>query len=105
MKQYTPEAEAKFESDLDHVMDKVRLLLLEKNKAYGDSAMNPVRVFSKMNAMEQLKVRMDDKLSRLARGNELKDESFDDTILDLTGYLFIYMIQREYEKSRNFNPC
>jgi hypothetical protein len=45
MKQYTPEAEAKFESDLDHVIGKVRSLLLEKNKAYGDSAMNPVRVF------------------------------------------------------------
>ena len=37
MKQYTPEAEATFESDLDHMMGKVRSLLLEKNKAYGDS--------------------------------------------------------------------
>ena len=105
MKQYTSETETKFESDLDHVMTKIRSLLLEKNKAYGDSAMNPVRIFSKMNAMEQLKVRMDDKLSRLARGNELKDESFDDTIQDLIGYLFIYMIQREYEKTHTFDPC
>jgi len=74
-----------------------------KNKAYGNSATNPVRIFSKMDAFEQLKVRIDDKLSRLARGNELKDESFNDTINDLVGYLLIYMIQRENHRQQKFN--
>lgn len=61
-------------------------MLLAKNAAYGDSAANPVRIFSRANATEQLLVRIDDKLSRIARGHEVLG---DDTILDLIGYLIL----------------
>ena len=46
-------------------------LLLKKNAAYGDSALNPVMVFagSDIDPITRMGVRMDDKLSRLARGN------------------------------------
>jgi hypothetical protein len=43
-------------------------LLREKNRAYGNSALEPLRVFSKADPAEQIRVRLDDKLSRLARG-------------------------------------
>ena len=33
-------------------------LLIEKNISYGDSALNPARIFSSADATEQLKVRM-----------------------------------------------
>ena len=105
MKNYTQNDEERFESDLDDVIDQIRVMLLEKNKAYGDSAINPIRVFSKADPLEQLKVRIDDKLSRLARGSALKDESLVDTVRDLIGYLFIYMIQHERQSAHNFNPC
>ena len=104
MKPYALTDEEQFTDDLEEVLDQIRIMLIEKNKAYGDSVLNPIRVFSKADPLEQLKVRMDDKLSRLARGNELKDESLDDTIRDLTGYLVIYLIQRERELNNNFNP-
>lgn len=39
-----------------------------------------------MGAVEQINVRIDDKLSRLARGNEYPG---DDTELDLIGYLIL----------------
>ena len=42
-------------------------LLLAKNDAYGNSALDPVRIFSRADPIEQLNVRLDDKLSRLAR--------------------------------------
>ena len=80
-----------FEHDLDAVTLEIRYLLIKKNEAYGDSALNPVRIFSKADPLEQLKVRMDDKLSRLARG----DEAGEDVILDLLGYLLIYRIQQK----------
>lgn len=67
----------------------IRDMLLAKNKAYGDSALNPVRIFSKASPIEQIKVRIDDKLSRLARG---KEYSGDDTIDDLIGYLVLLKI-------------
>lgn len=61
-------------------------MLAEKNARYGDSAARPLRIFSRAPADEQLRVRIDDKLSRLARGEPglLEDE---DTLLDLVGYL------------------
>ncbi len=63
-------------------------MLLEKNRAYGNSALNPVRVFSTADPVEQLRVRIDDKLSRLARGSG--DGEY--TILDLIGYLVLLRI-------------
>lgn len=79
----------RFRRDLDIVLGEISSMLIEKNTAYGDSALNPVRIFSKANPLEQLKVRIDDKLSRLARG----DNAGEDVIHDLLGYLVIYRIQ------------
>lgn len=74
------------------ICDDIATLLVEKNKAYGDSALNPVRIFSKADTEEQLLVRIDDKLSRLARGKEFPGE---DTIRDLIGYLVLLLIAKE----------
>lgn len=60
-------------------------MLVEKNVAYGDSALNPVRVFSTADPVEQIRVRIDDKLSRLARGKAAGE----DTRRDLIGYLVL----------------
>ena len=64
-------------------------LLLAKNKAYGDSALNPIRIFTTANPQEQLRIRIDDKLSRIARGSEFPG---DDTLLDLAGYLILLSV-------------
>ena len=70
--------------------DRIKALLLEKNRKYGNSALEPVRVFSKADATEQIRVRIDDKLCRLARG--LDDD--EDTVLDLVGYLVLLLVAR-----------
>ncbi len=80
--------EVSFESRVDAVLDRVKRMLVAKNEAYGDSALNPVRIFSKSDPREQLRVRMDDKLSRLARGNEAGEDVID----DLLGYLVLYKL-------------
>jgi len=68
----------------------IKELLLEKNAKYGNSALEPKRVFSKADCAEQLKVRIDDKLSRIATsGLSGTDE---DTLKDLVGYLILLMI-------------
>ena len=66
-------------------------MLCEKNRKYGDSALNPVRVFSKCNALEQINVRLDDKLSRLqsAQGDDTEDAE-----MDLIGYLILKRIAK-----------
>lgn len=67
-------------------------MLIAKNRAYGDSALQPVRIFSKTDTIEQLYVRIDDKLSRVERGHEYPG---DDTIYDLIGYLVLLIIAKE----------
>jgi len=63
--------------------------LLDKNRKYGNSAIEPVRIFSKADAVEQIKVRIDDKLSRLMNKQGDEDE---DVLKDLIGYLFLLKV-------------
>lgn len=70
--------------------DAIRDLLIEKNAAYGNSALDPVRIFSQADPIEQIKVRLDDKLSRIARGQHAGE----DVELDLLGYLILLRIAR-----------
>ena len=67
-------------------------MLIEKNISYGDSALDPVRIFSKNNPIEQLHVRIDDKLSRLMKGT---DYVGDNDIDDLIGYLVLLKVAKE----------
>lgn len=96
---YDPEAEryARFAASLDEVLADVRKMLIEKNKSYGDSATNPLRVFSKASPVEAILVRIDDKLSRLARGHEHANE---DTRKDLLGYLILLEMMRRKDKAQ-----
>ena len=71
---------------IDLVCDELKQFLKDKNQAYGNSAAQPVRIFSRADPVEQINVRMDDKLSRLMRGSEYPG---DDTELDLLGYLIL----------------
>ena len=43
----------------------VVMLLLEKNKSYGDTANDPPKIFSKLSAKEGILARIVDKLSRI----------------------------------------
>lgn len=65
-------------------------LLLKKNAAYGDTANNPTNVFSKLDSKEAIKVRIDDKLSRI-KNKGLNDKT-EDTLTDLIGYLILLKI-------------
>ena len=72
--------------------NRVAELLIAKNRSYGNSALDPVRVFSNADEVEQLKVRIDDKLSRFMRGGEYpKDNDLD----DLMGYLVLLSIAQK----------
>lgn len=78
--------------DIARVSSEITNMLIDKNIAYGDSALDPVRIFSKSNPIEQLLVRIDDKLSRFARGT---DYPGDNDIDDLIGYLVLLKIAKE----------
>jgi hypothetical protein len=78
--------------DIESVCESIKTMLLEKNKQYGNSALNPMRIFARgIDTVTQLRVRIDDKLSRLARGTDNQE----DTELDLIGYLILLRVARD----------
>ena len=80
-----------FEQLVDEKLASIRELLLRKNVGYGNSALEPLRVFSEASPLEGIKVRIDDKLSRIKKGT--KDG--EDTKRDLIGYLVLLLIAEE----------
>ena len=75
------------------VSNKVCEMLIEKNNAYGNSALTPVNIFSKGSAVEGLQARIDDKLSRI-KNRGLSDDT-EDTLFDLCGYFILLIIAKE----------
>jgi hypothetical protein len=73
------------------ICDEIKQLLLQKNLKYGDSALEPTRIFSKANGTEQILVRIDDKLNRIQKGAGLLAND-EDVIMDLIGYLILLKI-------------
>ena len=78
-----------FQQQVHEILAEIEKLLVDKNRKYGNSALEPKRVFSKASAVEQIKVRLDDKLSRIA--NQQNDED-EDVVTDIIGYLVILKI-------------
>ena len=89
-------------SDIERVCDNIKSLLLEKNAHYGDSALNPTRVFSRASPVEQILVRIDDKLSRIQKGSGFMGGG-EDVIVDLIGYLVLLKIAIENDSLASYN--
>ena len=66
-------------------------MLIDKNISYGNSALEPARIFSTADSTEQLKVRIDDKLNRVKNNQGFAG---DNDIDDLIGYLILYKIAK-----------
>jgi hypothetical protein len=78
---------------IDTECENIKTLLIAKNKAYGNSFMFPINVFSLSKAEEQINVRIDDKLNRIKNGQD-RDSVPEDTELDLIGYLILKRVLR-----------
>ena len=74
------------------------MLLIEKNKAYGDTANHPPQIFSKLSAREGILARIDDKLSRIK--NKGLNDLTEDSVADLIGYLLLYKVQVRKEENK-----
>ena len=68
-------------------------LLLSKNEKYGNSALEPLNVFSEAGAVAGIKMRIDDKLKRIKNAGLV--DATEDTLQDLAGYLILLMIAKD----------
>jgi hypothetical protein len=79
-----------FKEDVSSILDEIRDMLISKNEKYGNSALEPIGVFSKLSPKEGLLIRIDDKLKRIKNGSLDKDD--EDVVNDLIGYLVLLKI-------------
>ena len=80
----------KFKEEVSSILDDIRDMLVSKNEKYGNSALEPIGVFSKLSPKEGLLIRIDDKLKRIKNGSLHKDD--EDVVNDLIGYLVLLKI-------------
>ena len=93
MKDYKVNKKYKFDWLLDKSVEKIVKLLKEKNAAYGNTALNPANIFSKLDSTEAICARLDDKLSRI-KNRGINDKT-EDTVDDLIGYLLLLKMSME----------
>jgi len=85
---------------IEDICESMKNLLLEKNRAYGDSATNPSNVFSSGSAVDSICARIDDKLMRI-QNKGINDET-EDTVSDLIGYLILLKVAIYKEKNEDY---
>ena len=82
------------QNNITKTCDGLARLLVAKNQRYGNSALEPIRVFSRADPAEGILVRLDDKLSRIKyasnEGNLLRKND----IADMIGYLILYCVKQ-----------
>ena len=77
---------------IDMLFNNFKEFLKEKNRKYGNSALEPLQVFSKEDASSQIRNKLDDKLSRIKRAKELRKND----VSDVFGYIALLLIQNEW---------
>ncbi len=81
---------------ISDVCDNLKQFLIEKNRRYGNSALEPARIFSKADTKEQILVRCDDKINRIINSDKLRVND----LTDLMGYLVLLLVNMDIT---NFN--
>ena len=77
-----------------NVMNSLNHFLTVKNQRYGDSALNPLKIFSKFDEeLGGIGQRIDDKLSRINNSDTLRKND----VVDLAGYLILVMLKMGWE--------
>lgn len=79
--------------NIKQTCDSLNRLLQEKNKRYGNSALEPLGIFNKNSASEGIMVRLDDKLMRVKNSNELRKND----VSDIMGYLVLLCVDRGWD--------
>ena len=84
---------APMEDKIKAVIKSIYNVLIEKNKRYGNSALSPANVFSKLDSESGILLRLDDKINRIKNSLELRKND----VFDILGYLTLLSIQKGWD--------
>ncbi len=88
----------KTNQQIEEFFKNMNIFLQEKNTKYGDSALNPLGIFTKHllteseQSIQTILVRIDDKLNRIKNSSILRKND----IIDLQGYLALLSIAKNW---------
>lgn len=85
-----PWGETPTQQKIRSIMDAMKDLILYKNQKYGDSAINPKKIFYKGDSTNSILIRLDDKLGRVMSNTEEKPRVND--VADIIGYCTLLLI-------------
>jgi hypothetical protein len=77
---------------IEKVFSSMAALVKEKNRRYGDSALSPKHIFSKLPDGEGIKIRLDDKISRIINADDVRKND----VADMMGYLCLLCISQNW---------
>ena len=99
MENITPQTQKEFvenmkqapvSEQISQVLKGMEKLLHEKNRRYGNSALKPMGVFNKLDSVDSICIRIDDKLGRIRNGTELAKND----VSDMIGYLTLLCVAK-----------
>lgn len=67
---------------LGAICDAMKVMLMSKNRNYGDVASNPINVYNRQDALQSILARLDDKLARIKYSDTLRIND----VADVAGY-------------------
>lgn len=85
------EQQTQTQKQIANICKTISDVLIDKNKKYGNSALQPINVFFKGNNTNSILIRLDDKLSRIKNNKE--DIRVND-ICDTIGYLVLLLVAK-----------
>lgn len=80
------------------VYDSLKSLVIYKNEKYGNSALEPLGIFSKNSSTNSILIRLDDKLQRIKNANELRKND----VCDIMGYLCLLCVDKGWTDFEEF---
>ena len=104
-----------FEDDFEEILSEkfveINNMLIDKNKRYGNSSLEPFGLFPDLSRESKIEARIEDKLKRIQNiqqnmdstlslinmlsKNDKTSKDYKDALRDLTGYLILYQIALE----------
>lgn len=79
---------------IKQICSNIANMLIEKNKKYNNSALEPLHIFSKSPVIEQINDRIDDKLKRIRNQIQSGMKDDEDAEFDLIGYIVLKKIAK-----------
>jgi len=88
-----------FETKITNITTDLSDTLIAKNHDYGNSFGDLVKEYGNVAMLIPLKNKMNRLDTLIQSGNQVKDESIEDTLRDLAGYAILSLIELEQQTS------